>query len=86
MFRVIPSGLYDDYNDFIAKSLVELYHMSPEEYASDPRWREPIPRVDTKEGFMFREYHPKFEVFDKPENVQYVIQSLSREKSRLNSL
>lgn len=84
-FRVVPSGMFEEFNDVMANLLLELYHQTPEEYEKDDRFRAPLPTATKAETNLLKEYHVEFEVFDKPENVKFLLQTLQREKAILEA-
>jgi len=80
VFRAIPSLPTAEAAEETTQILLELYNMTPEEYAADTRWREPIPIVGSKAN---REYKTKQEVFGNVDNVKMLLERLEAERKRL---
>jgi hypothetical protein len=83
VFRAIPSLPTIESAERTTEIILELFKMTPEEYAKDPRWREPIPIVGSKAN---REYKSKQEVFGNVENVKLLLARLETERGRLKNV
>lgn len=83
VFRAAPALPTAESTEEVAREIVELYHMSPEEYAADKRWRDPVPMADA--GAM-RKYVSRAEVFNSDANIEALLERLRRERSRLQAL
>lgn len=79
MLRAIPT---DPTNESVVETvryIDELYKQTPEEYASDTRWRDLPPHGDEK---VLRTYQGVLEVFSQPQNVRAVLERLEFEKDK----
>jgi tRNA dimethylallyltransferase len=83
VFRAIPSLPTMESAERTTEIILELFKMTPEEYAKDPRWRDPIPIVGSKAN---REYKSKQEVFGNVENVKLLLARLETERGRLKNV
>jgi tRNA A37 N6-isopentenylltransferase MiaA len=83
VFRCVPAGSSSDSLRRIGEGIVELFHLSLDQYEKDQRWRTPLPVGDAS---ALRQYVSRAEVFRDPANVSALLERLSIERSRLKKL